>query len=167
MTALALSLGLPFRSHFGGLGGGASTYNPEARVTVVTKVADTGASASPSSVIWDTEVVDELSAWEVGSPTRLTVPAGVSWVKLAASVNLSLVDSNSATTLSIRLNGTTTVIDQGVGTASTTPTRYCATGPIAVIPGDYFEVRTTSASDPTYTVVGAQSTVFSMEEVLA
>lgn len=47
---------------------------------------------SPHVINWDTVVHDNLGAWSAVNPSRLTVPPGVTHVRLSASVDMNGVD---------------------------------------------------------------------------
>src|SRR6266496_2872975 len=52
------------------------------RVTKLRRAASTAAAGSWTAITWDTEDIDELSAWVVGTPTRVT-PTGSRFIVIA------------------------------------------------------------------------------------
>jgi hypothetical protein len=125
-------------------------------------------TSATNYVAFDAKVYDTDGIWSAASNTRLTVPAGVSKVRLSANVSLE--------------NGTTgekltAAIDKArngfLGQAASFPTFLAPTGSaranfrtpaLNVVPGDYFEVRAVVQAD---TAVDPQQnqTWFAMEIV--
>jgi hypothetical protein len=114
---------------------------------LVKKAADQTAAnySTDTAITWDTETTDTTSIHDTGSNTsRLTVPAGVSYVRLSASVNLSSVTASTRVYVYFTKNGGVHGSDPGL---PTTKQFSSATGlwlnlvsaPLAVSPGDYFE----------------------------
>lgn len=139
------------------------------RGALVKKAADQNAAnyTTLAAIAWDGEEYDDLAIHDnVTNNSRLTVPAGVSRVRLWASVTLANVATGSDTSLQIRKNGAafigrgaTTQEITGTGAAMTTET--CI---VAVTPGDYFEAWLSVAVDTSVDVVAAGSG-FAMEVV--
>lgn len=97
---------------------------------------------------WDTVITDIGTWYAGGNPTRLTVPAGVTVAEIYATVQWD-VGTNSTDTWScvaeIRKNGTTLVVANRTKINNVTPNTNSmafpiTTGPIAVTPGDFFEL---------------------------
>lgn len=130
---------------------------------MVKKAADqTTADYSAGAVVtWDTDVVDVGGWHDTGSNTsRLTVPSGVSFVRLTASVNFSSVASaadcyvyvikdgdNVAATRHVNLP---IVLMDGIGL--TDYYTNLISGPIAVAAGTYFEVMVSIPADSSVTL---------------
>jgi hypothetical protein len=114
---------------------------------LVKKAADqTGADyAAATAVTWDTETFDVTGWHDTGSNTsRLTVPSGVSYVRLSASVNLSGVTTLSRVYAYFTKNGGAQGSVPGLPTtmqysSATTPNLNLVSAPLAVSPCDYFE----------------------------
>lgn len=110
----------------------------------VTRTTNQSITAStPTAVTWEAEV-DAIDGWVVGSPTRLTVPAGVNHVRLQIAAGWA-ADATGSRQVTVRKNGSATAVaglpyDERAA-AGTLPTS-CAivSPPLAVVAGDYFEV---------------------------
>lgn len=95
-----------------------------------------------AAIAWDTAVEDTGSFFNALEPTRLTVPAGVSAVRLYAAVD---VDNASGPPAGIYLtcngitNGKPGMPSQIIPLDNTTAYLSFASPPIAVSEGDYFE----------------------------
>lgn len=120
----------------------------------------TGQNYSAATVIsWNTEDFDDAGFWAVGSPTRLTVPTGVSRVRVEACASLLELTaaSNLLVHLEIRKNGSAIASmillagNRGQFAGSVT------SGTIEVTPGDYFEMAVRSADDSSVTLLAAQT----------
>jgi uncharacterized membrane protein len=133
------------------------------RGALVKKSADqTTANYSGGVLItWDAETYDTDGIHDnVTNPSRLTVPAGVSWVRLIGQIDTSLVTAGSDTYIYMTKNGSTAF----AGTPQlsldlvsiTTPRGQIQTPPLQVSPGDYFEFGINCA-DTSITVVAASS----------
>jgi hypothetical protein len=137
------------------------------RGALVKKSADqTGANYTTATAIaWDAEEYDTDSIHDnVTNNSRLTVPAGVPYVQLWASVTLANITTSLDMTLIIRKNGAV-FIGRGATTIeadTTTPSATAMTAVVAVSPGDYFEAYLTITTDTTVDVLQASS-AFAME----
>lgn len=116
--------------------------------------------SSETAISWNVEDFDDAGFYDAGSPTRLTVPSGVTRVRVDAAGFLSDLTGGSSNLLvhvAIRLNGTRITSFIGLagnaGAASATVT----TGVIDVTPGDYFELHMRSPNDSSVTFVSAES----------
>lgn len=116
------------------------------RTTVQSIPNNTGTNVTFESALYDTD-----TAWSGGAPTRLTVPAGVSYVRLTGGILLPSA-AYTATSALIVKNGGTTPDYPGFGSlrnpgASTDFARNSlTTSVIPVTPGDYFELRVVQTS---------------------
>lgn len=105
------------------------------------------ANSTPAQVSWNAESYDTDAIWSVGAPTRLTVPTGVTKVRLACV--LSFPTNSGVASASIIKNGDTgpsVFPGQGgtrVSSGSTAIRVEGHTAVISVTAGDYFEVRAT------------------------
>jgi hypothetical protein len=105
----------------------------------------------PTIASWDGTSRDTDSLWDAAEPARLTVPAGVTKVRLSAFVMLTATSSAGAILLTFRKNRTGTDALQIEGAAeshirqsSTGFSRNSAaafTDVLDVVAGDYFDLR--------------------------
>lgn len=110
------------------------------------------------AVAFDDELYD-VGGWHdtVTNNSRVTVPAGVSYVQLVGMIDPSAFTANQWAELSIRKNGsvianTPCVTVKSVGTATVTR-HQVITPPLAVSPGDYFELFFQTQSDASITLL--------------
>lgn len=100
----------------------------------------------PHIVAWDTEIADTDGFWSAGTPTRFTIPAGITKVELGAQVALETGVLAGGIYVNIRKNGadmspaTPFTIRSG-SSGYNDNTVVCRTWPEDVVAGDYFEVR--------------------------
>lgn len=117
----------------GGGGGGFGVY----RGAVVTN----GTGGGPGILSWGTESIDTHNIFSSGQPTRLTVPAGVAYVRLRWYLFRATPGTNSGYVTynggGSPLNGTEGANDQSVG--GVTPVSM-VTRAFAVAGGDYFQL---------------------------
>lgn len=137
---------------------------------LVRKAADqTGANYSAgANVAWDQEVYDTDSIHDnVTNNSRLTVPSGVSYIRLTATVAFANVSVDTYILASIFKGGSGTYdgfTAQSVEVGTITTPRVNLTSPVlAVSPGDYFEIRLT-IEDTSVDITATQSS-FAMEIV--
>lgn len=115
---------------------------PRAMVTLSSPFA---ISSSLDYIDWDAAEYDTDSFWSAGSPSRLTIPAGVSKVRLYAGVR---ADTTAITHLlcNIDKNGASFLgggaLEPEAMVSGLTTRIAIASAPVDVIPGDYFEVET-------------------------
>lgn len=124
-------------------------------------------TATGTTVSWASAVADTDSFWSAGAPTRLTVPAGVSRVRVAANVRWAAHATGLRSAL-IRKNGA--VFDGA-------PSSYISTGTslehqvnlvspaVAVADGDYFELLVQQNSGGNLAVTSEGRTWFAIEVV--
>lgn len=130
---------------------------------MVKKAADqTGANYTvATSVAWDSEVYDD-NGWHDNATnnSRLTVPAGVTRVRVGASVRMANVAAGSLTTLTLTKNGSSSfdgAISLEQNADSTAPRLAISSGPISATATDYFEVQLTVGTDTSIDVPAARS----------
>lgn len=122
-------------------------------------------AAGQFDIPWDAIIYDTDNIWSSGAPTRLTVPAGVTRVRLGGN---SRWDSSSEfRTMSIGKNGANPGggDQDGFGRVTEAGSRAemnIASTVLIVEAGDYFELSVTTSAD---TNVIASSTWFAMEIV--
>jgi hypothetical protein len=131
---------------------------PPLSTTVSRAALQSIATGTTTNVSFDTEEADPLQAWVVGTPERVTVPAGVTRVAVRLSVRWgnSVVGARFA---QIRLNGATLVAsDIRVGSDGSGSHQGCF-GEAAVAAGDYFEARVTHDVGSALNLVYAQMVI--------
>lgn len=138
-----------------------------ALITLATTQTVTGAGAG--GVPFDTEQYDDASFYSSGQPTRFTVPAGVSRVRVGCSVVLNNIDTGLTARATIAKNASLNYPGAPIGTAShggsAQQPRIClASGQLPVVEGDYFEVSVQVAGETSYEVVGSARTNFWIED---
>lgn len=101
----------------------------------------------------------------VTNKSRLTVPTGVTRVRISGNVSLSLVSANAQEVLEILKNGA--VMDPGIEArlemAATSPSLLVFTYTVIVVAGDYFELNILCTD--TSVTVRAESTWFAIDVV--
>jgi hypothetical protein len=114
-----------------------------------------------AAITWDAEVFDTDGFHDTGSNTeRLTIPAnlGINYVRITAGIEVSLDTADTYKLLTIRINDTSTVArtstEIGTGTAVG---MMVDSGPVAVVAGDYFDIRFFTESDTSITVLSVSS----------
>lgn len=140
---------------------------PAYRGAHVTLSAGVTNPTQPYFVAWGTEVLDTDAFWDAGSPTRLTIPSGISRVKLYVGIVFSgsTWASTSAASFSIRKNGAaSSLVGQTIAAGYTDPIFSLASPPLAVSAADYFEARLVS-TDTTFTLAAVDGTFFALEVV--
>ena len=103
------------------------------------------APITPGVNVWTTITlplpqVDTAGFWNVGAPTRLTVPTNIEIVEVNCDVKQES-SGGPLLAIRIRLNGVTDVA-WSQATSSGTVGDHVSTGPIQVVAGDYFEFLT-------------------------
>jgi len=106
------------------------------------------ATATPTVIDWQETGYDTDSIWNIANPSRLTVPAGVSFVQLWASVNWT---SSRTGTVKLRflLNGGGNFLfglTQSEYEGITLGGSELVSPPLSVIGGQYFELEVTQTS---------------------
>lgn len=125
-------------------------------------------SINPASVFtidWDAASYDTNSFWSATNPERLTIPSGVSKVKVGATIRVANLATGADFQLNLRVNGSVTKY------APNTSERYhdidlglvVSSGPLEVSAGDY--ITTVIYSDDTSIDVTANRCNFWIEVV--
>ncbi|TGT72900.1 hypothetical protein EN802_13555 [bacterium M00.F.Ca.ET.159.01.1.1] len=100
-------------------------------------------TATETPVTWESAVYDSDSIWSAGSPTRLTVPSGVTKVRLKANVQWD-ISSVGFRYVAMKKNGAdfdgrgASLIDS---LASNYEWQNIGSAVVAVTAGDYFDLR--------------------------
>ena len=136
---------------------------------LVKKASDqtTADYTSAPMVTWDTEVYD-VGGWHEGvtNPSRMTVPAGVTRVKVAGNVMIGSHSGGTIAYASIYKNGA--VFSGGPEQRSEltfgTYAINVSSAVVTVTAGDYFELKVFVETDTSVTITAAQSW-FSIEKV--
>ncbi len=119
-------------------------------------------------VAWDTEVYDDNAFHDnVTNNTRLTVPSGVTKVRIGVQVTCGVVAASADYFVDIYKNGSVSYDGAALGMADTSnvnPRAQCWTPVLTVTPGDYFEAKLTTTGDSSVTVA-AQFSWFAIEVV--
>ncbi|MEK2644200.1 beta strand repeat-containing protein [Bdellovibrio sp. BCCA] len=146
-----------------------TAYPGAAKRALLALNAGTSATAV-SPVSWNVATYDTGGFWSAGSPTRLTIPAGVTLVRLCGNAYGYFAPGSSGMIGSgIHKNG---AFAAGLphtlteGHTATTPyiTNFCSS-PVAVTAGDYFEMTFGPNGAGTVTIPNDVRTWFSIEEV--
>lgn len=125
-------------------------------------------SGSFTTLQWGTEVYDTDNIFDPANPTRLTVPAGVSVVRIIANITFA---SNAAGGRRLQTlkngaahSGRLYVAYQAMSGADTRI--YAATPPLQVAPGDYFELQAYQDSGSTINILAQTATWFALEVII-
>lgn len=107
--------------------------------------ANFGVTTGLQYVTWGATEYDTDSFWSAGNPTRLTVPSGVSKVRLYAGARFAAAAISYAF-LNIDKNGASFLgggaLEMEAMASGFTTRIAIASAPVEVSPGDYFEVQT-------------------------
>lgn len=135
---------------------------------IVKKAADqTSANyLTETAVAWDSELYD-VGGWHDNTTnnTRLTVPSGVSQVRLYGVINQSAIAVSEVQLISIRKNGTTRVAQEVTPGGTTGMTISLDTPILDVSPGDYFELMYQNQPVDNITTIGSAASIFAIEKV--
>lgn len=92
---------------------------------------------------WNVEHRDTSNLWDVGAPSRFTIPAGVTKIRLMAGFQIDAADQADNNQFTFRKNGSDfpsgRVIWSFGGGGYTNPGCFGVSDVIDVVPGDYFE----------------------------
>jgi hypothetical protein len=145
------------------------------RGALLRRTADATSLSFPWIAAWQAAVYDTDAFWSAGAPTRLTVPAGVTGVRLHGSIRLPDAASVGAINLQILRNGASVsasypgtamwAVRVG-GTGFTDNAAFFITPVLSVSPGDYFELRVNRTGLGTPTTVLADAATFMAIEVI-
>lgn len=135
---------------------------------LVKKAADqlTANYTTATAIAWDAETYD-TSGWHdtVTNNSRLTVPGGVTKVRLCANIAVAANTANTWSILDFRKNGSITFDGTCALLAETgaTTNNMSLTSPVLeVVGGDYFETFFQTQSDTSITITATRSN-FSIE----
>ncbi len=103
--------------------------------------------------------LDTSSFWSAGSPTRLTIPAGISYVSLVGQVHITSTTADTWLILAIvQRNSSNTIqrifVNRFVEMGFTTKVLSVASGIVPVSSGDYFTLEVREESDTSVTIEG-------------
>jgi hypothetical protein len=121
-----------------------------------------------TAVDWDTPTLDTSGIWNPGNPSRLTVPAGVSKVRVWGTVRWEYHVSGIRV---LFLAKNDSFDYQGAGgevtirpyTSGVVNTLSCSTAPVSVSPGDYFTAQVLQNSGGVLRVLSGYQNSFNME----
>lgn len=144
------------------------------RGAVVRRVSSTTPSAFAFLYPWDTEDIDTDGFWTVSSATRMTIPAGITKIRLNASVDFGTLAESSAIFCHFYKNGAEFGASGGgaacmrqYSTGYTNNQLNICSAPIIVAENDYFEVRLNySGSNANMRALAANAYNFFALEVL-
>lgn len=116
-----------------------------------------------TAVTFDAVDFDVGSFWSAGAPTKLTIPAGVTYVELTGQAVISLSTSDTICIVSIQHFNSSNVLQHVFGNrfvehGSTGWTLQASTGPIDVATGDYFVLTVREETDNSVTIGGTGTT---------
>jgi len=122
--------------------GGSSTFSG----ALVERTSNATGLTFPYFVEWQNAARDTDSFFNVLNPTRLTIPAGISKVRLKASVVLEAASQSGSLSASFRKNGATVLGSSLVNyregaTGFNNNTIVGFTAVLDVVQNDYFEIR--------------------------
>ena len=135
------------------------------------RTSDLTSVSFPVLVPFQSTIYDTDAFWDVGNPSRLTVPAGVTKVRLQGCVSLAASASTGGVYVSFSKNGGGDVIGSGVftvrqGTSGFTNNDFAAgTAVIPVTAGDYFELRVNATTTAWDDIQASTRTWFAIEVV--
>ena len=119
-------------------------------------------------VDWEAETYDEGGFWDVGAPSRITIPGGVSLVRFFAGLRFEAGVASSHMFCNIDKNGGSFIGGGALepeAMATTSTTRLAiASAPVAVVEGDYFEVQTRGSTS--IDILADPQSYFGMEVLL-
>lgn len=116
--------------------------------------------SSNAVITWDTDALDVGGWHDTGANTsRLTVPSGVNYVRVYANVGVTSLAANADTYAWIEKNGDNNAATRHINlpvqladTAGTEVYMNLVSPPLAVVAGDWFEVRLLTSGDSSVTV---------------
>jgi hypothetical protein len=131
--------------------------------------AETFPTGSNDAVPWDAADIDELGAWAASpNPTRLTVPAGVSRVRLQANVTWT-TNTTGYRRMYLQKNGAAFpgefLVDSANHGSSTPINQNASTPALEVSSGDYFELFVQQISGGNLDMQDSDTTWLAMEAV--
>jgi hypothetical protein len=131
---------------------------------MVRKAANETADYSVSTAVpWDQEVYDDNSFHSnTTNNTRLTVPSGVTRVRVGGSLRITGVTASTDVIMTL-LKGGVSQFEGAAGArvvtsaAASSPQLTISTGPVPVSAGDYFEILLQTVGDTSVTIDAARS----------
>ena len=125
---------------------------------------------SQTTVPFEAAYEDTDNFWNVSNPSRLTVPAGLTKIKLFYTIHFKNVANNAEMFSQIWKNGSILdapgiAYDLQDNPSNTDRYLHSVTSPIDVTAGDYFEVGVNVPNDSSV-LLTASSTWFMIEEVV-
>lgn len=142
----------------GGGGGGPSVGFPFKGAKVILTAAE--AISTSTDIPWDAVSYDVGTWWSSGAPTRLTIPAGVTRIRMYANIRTD--DNSFILTLAIIKNGSVWAEGPMTREDRQRTEQNLSSGPINVVEGDYFEIQAASSSAQNAIV---SNTWFSIEAI--
>lgn len=143
-----------------------SVVSSAPRGALVYRTSNQSISNSTATAIqWQIEDYDNGNWWTSGSSTRLTVPSGISYVRISANVVWAGA-SGGFRQLSINKNGSSVrgggreVVDAATGIGHSL---NVVSAPMAVSPGDYFEIIVQQNSGSAINITSGNSVYASIE----
>lgn len=124
-------------------------------------------SVSNVAVTWSVSDVDTSTFWSAGAPTRLTIPAGVTRVRLRANVRWDSASATGIRQITLFKNGATLagrfsqIVNASAGTQFTD--QNAASPVLPVTAGDYFELIAYQTSGAALNIVSNDGTWFEIE----
>lgn len=117
---------------------------PGALLVLSAGSVQTIADATPTAASWSTVQYDDLSFWSAGNPTRITIPADVTRVRLSAGIRWT-ANGTGERKLKIRSNPAGTYEADSIWASDDRPSddtgdATIVTPPINVVEGMYFEL---------------------------
>ncbi|MDD7973451.1 hypothetical protein [Roseinatronobacter alkalisoli] len=122
----------------------------------------------PYFVPWNDVLYDTHSFWNVSEPTRLTIPAGISKVRLAAGCSLSTAGSAGSISWSIHDSDDVMIatdVKRQSSTGFSSNMASCGTGVLEVSEGDYFQCRVNLSGISASQLLSTPLSFFSVEVV--
>lgn len=123
-------------------------------------------SGTDTALTWATAYQDTSSVFSISSPTRLTVPAGVTQIGIGAGVVWGASNGSGVRNLYIKKNGALFYGDPNQasfpgGHTGSVPLN-CSGAPLSVTAGDYFEVFAGQNSGAAVDISASEVTWFAM-----
>lgn len=131
----------------------------------------TGIPSWPGVIAWTEEVYDTDAFWALGAPTRLTVPAGVSKVRLIGGANFEALATAGSISLEVLKNGAALPVggpsfNMRAGATGSSENAASVVSPVLpVTGGDYFELQATASMSGQDQILTGKGTYFGIEVV--
>ncbi len=144
-----------------------NVHGLKARGALLRLTANKSVPSGARTVIdWDSPIYDTSNFWSADNPSRLTVPQGVSKVRLTTFISWQS-NNDGERTVHISIYGVTQWLGMAADrrAASGYSETTISTPVVEVIAGDYFEVIVTQNSGVTLDVLYDRGTTFSIEVI--